>query len=210
MPVLEIIDMTTILDDIEKFNYNLCASAGTVMLIFKQLILMSNREKMEACQKNIRSNFGLPWIGTKEHKAIFKKTDDSVRFFIKAFYSIVIPTVITWSLIPLIDTPDPGEVITPMRAWFPFDYTTSPAYEIVCILEAYMLYIYAPAIISIDLIFFGFVPKLTAHLEVCILNLQNIGKRYENREGERDTPEQDEKTYRDLQRNVLYHQRIVE
>lgn len=181
------------------------------MLIFKMLILMSNREKMEECQKNVRNNFGLPWVGrTKEQRAILKKTDVSIKFFIKAFYSIVIPTVTTWSLIPLIDTPDPGEVVTPMRAWFPFDYTTSPAYELVCILEAYMLYMYAGAILSIDLIFFGFVPKFSAHLEVCMHNLRNIGKRYEDKEGEKDTPEQEEKTYRDLQRNVIYHQKIVE
>lgn len=199
--ILEYIDLYFVRHDLEKFNFNLCATVTTTATIMKT---------MRALQKfpdinGFRQDFNRDSEKDKDYKKIILKASLEMKYLINFFYSLTFILIVIWSLTPLLDYKS-GDWKLMYRQWYPFDVQQFLNYVIAYVYQVISLIIIASNVVASDLVVWCFMISMIAEYEILETDIRKINEVYEKHV---ETCVKDEMVLRIIKDVVAHHQRII-
>lgn len=209
--ILQLLDLYDASQNLHDFSTNLCGTSTSVFTVTKSYIMLFNVKRIELIRETFRNDLNIPKEEfDDEDKKILRKSATGILQVTKAFFGLVVPTILCWILIPLIDKS--GERKLPLRFWFPIDMTMSPNYEFIYIYQAAGLWIFAVNVLTIDLITFGLIVQVCAQFEILEKRIRSIDRLYcsTSRSNFIGGPVSREKRAMNLlKKSVVHHQKIL-
>lgn len=125
------VNILFIFDDLQSVTGTVFILLTQVMAIFKSYYLIKNMKILKRLMRMLNDKLFQP----KNNKQI-KAVEPFLTFWAFIYYGFTIFTVgaiVFWSVFPILDTSHQQRL--PSLAWYPFNYKTSPYYEIVYVYQ---------------------------------------------------------------------------
>lgn len=125
------INIFFIFDDLEAVTGTVFILLTEVMAIFKSYYLIKNIKILKQLMMMLNDNLFQP----KNNKQI-KAVEPFLKFWTFIYYGLTVISagaIVFWSVFPILDTSH--EQRLPFLAWYPFNYQTSPYYELVYVYQ---------------------------------------------------------------------------
>lgn len=92
----------------------------------------------------------------------------------KSLVGMVILTVVLWSIFPLLENDENNKKVLPLRAWFPFDVTQSPQFELVYVYQILTVVVHGCANATADMIMAGFIAQVNIQLNMLCDSMTHV------------------------------------
>ncbi|XP_049828911.1 odorant receptor 83a-like [Schistocerca gregaria] len=172
----------------DLYSTSLCVYLTLAVLSawFKMVQFYLARPKVDALLRELSGEVLLHAEDLSEDtEDVFRTTSRSRRFqkrsgmFRRAFLVLGHLTILSWAAKPFLDRllGSGGLPSLPQDAWYPFDTTHSPYYEIAYLHQVLSLYVAATCVVTVDVFFTTLVMYLAAQLQVLNLHLRAMDER---------------------------------
>lgn len=172
----QIIYIIHVINDLEKLSNAMFLPLTYAAQVFKMWNFFIKQSKLKR-------------IIVYSNKNIFKPKNDYQAYLLDKrmktfkttyiiFVSMAMATISLWAVFPLLEL-NSTEKTLPIEAWYPFDISTSPTYEIVYVHQIIAMIVNAVVNISLDCLPPGFMAFISAQLEVLSNSLENIHQQVE-------------------------------
>lgn len=156
-------------------------------------------------------------FGGEKINRIFESSSWNARWKSVCFLINAMITDTTWNLLPMVymSMDDSAGKLLPNVAWYPFEVTESPVYEVVYFMQTFSTLHCAIAVISTDMFFISIMIHLRALLKVLCVLLADIRlERDLDQDTTQDKNEQKERKkhenmYENLRQCIVLHQDII-
>lgn len=158
-------------------NYdNLANVLDTVFMTFTVFNYLVKTVCYLSCNKQIRlilEETGNDIFQTRnnESKKIIFKSMGNWKAISRVYMALCVFAVLFYTLTPIMDK---GEAKLPFGYWYPFDVSSSPAYELIYFYEVLGLYTLASCHMSLDIMMVGIIAFIAGQIDVLNENLRNL------------------------------------
>nr|WBF90945.1 odorant receptor SameORX [Schistocerca americana] len=168
----------------DLYSTSLCVYLTLAVLSawFKMVQFYLARPKVDALLRELSGDVLLHAEDLSEGtEDVFRRFQKRSGMFRRTFLVLGHLTILSWAAKPFLDRllGSDGPLSLPQDAWYPFDTTRSPYYEIAYLHQVLSLYVAATCVVTVDVFFTTLVMYLAAQLQVLNLHLQamNCGPR---------------------------------
>lgn len=172
-----LIDAYMVRNDLGKLSTNLCSTINCIGSMIKIWILNSKKKEAERIRIKLDNNLNLANIGdSTDDQKIIERNSRNLALITAIFYAMGFPLVIFWLAFPMLDNTEQRRFPVPFID-FP-KIKESPIYEIIYSYHAVTLITFFFNILSYDMIFYGFLVRICAQLEILKKNFGKINDLY--------------------------------
>nr|ALD51382.1 odorant receptor 90 [Locusta migratoria] len=176
----------------DLYSTSLCVYLTLAVLSawFKMVQFDLARPKVDALLQELRGELLLHAEdlseGTEDVFRLFQKRSGAFR---RVFLVLDHLTILSWAAKPFLDRllGSDGPLSLPQDAWYPFDTTRSPYYEIAYLHQVVSLYVAATCVVTVDVFFTTLFMYVTAQLRVLNLHLRAMDCRPQLTQSEKIT-----------------------
>ncbi|XP_053609837.1 odorant receptor Or1 [Plodia interpunctella] len=187
---------------------NIPLMTATAFILFTNLAQAAKFINLAVREKKIRAivdsaDTVLRDADTHEAKSIVKNCDRQTRIQLVAFFTLTLVTITGFA------TSAEGANL-PLRAWYPYDTTKSPAYELTYAHQVYALFVAAFLNVAKDTVVTSLLAQCHCRLQLLSLSLRTLCDDLPVTGLNQLTPHQEKSLKSRIQRCVVHHQTALE
>ncbi|KAL0883470.1 hypothetical protein ABMA27_016841 [Loxostege sticticalis] len=197
----QFVDLIIIWGDVALMTGTAFLLLTNVVLALKVLNMVCRREEIRAIVEETDGQ--LQAVNTDWGKEIVKSCDRHLTVLISIYTCLSYLTIMGWAT-----GHEEGEL--PTRAWYPYDTTTSPGYEITSWQQVVGVCLGAGVNISLDTIVVSLMAQCCCRLKILATSLKKLGDEMQTNSQNMFTPEQENSIKASIRRCVQQHQSVLE
>ncbi|KAL0839131.1 hypothetical protein ABMA28_017104 [Loxostege sticticalis] len=197
----QFVDLIIIWGDVALMTGTAFLLLTNVVLALKVLNMVCRREEIRAIVEETDGQ--LQAVNTDWGKEIVKSCDRHLTVLISVYTCLSYLTIMGWAT-----GHEEGEL--PTRAWYPYDTTTSPGYEITSWQQVVGVCLGAGVNISLDTVVVSLMAQCCCRLKILATSLKKLGDEMQTNSQNMFTPEQEKSIKASIRRCVQQHQSVLE
>ncbi|XP_068910497.1 odorant receptor Or1-like [Tenebrio molitor] len=158
-------------DDLEAITGTIYVLLMEILVVFKVLYVAKNMDMLKQLLKTLESDLFQP--KSAEQKALIESSIYFWRIIYQMLLTMGCGNNLFWALFPLLDK-TAGEKRLPFLAWYPYNTTISPLYEITYIYQIVSVGLFATVHVNLDALVTAITVFNASQFDILCDNLRNL------------------------------------